>query len=68
MAAIHSKDTKPEMIVRKGLWKRGLRYSVNRRDRNFDSWSTQGIASHGTIFYGHIDWRPEIVNRDVRSE
>ncbi len=23
MAAIHSKDTKPEMIVRRGLWKRG---------------------------------------------
>ena len=23
MAAIRSKDTKPEMIVRRGLWKRG---------------------------------------------
>ena len=31
MAAIHSKDTKPEMIVRKGLWKRGLRYRLNDR-------------------------------------
>ena len=29
MAAIHSKDTKPEMIVRKGLWKRGFRYRLN---------------------------------------
>ena len=29
MAAIHSKDTKPEMIVRRGLWKRGLRYRLN---------------------------------------
>ena len=29
MAAIRSKDTKPEMIVRRGLWKRGFRYSLN---------------------------------------
>ena len=29
MAAIRSKDTKPEMIVRKGLWKRGFRYRLN---------------------------------------
>ena len=29
MAAIHSKDTKPEMVVRKGLWKRGFRYRLN---------------------------------------
>ena len=29
MAAIHSKDTKPEMIVRKDLWKRGFRYRLN---------------------------------------
>lgn len=31
MAAIHSKDTKPEMIVRKGLWSRGFRYRLNYR-------------------------------------
>ena len=29
MAAIHSKDTKPEMIVRKGLWSKGFRYRLN---------------------------------------
>jgi len=29
MAAIRSKDTKPEMIVRKGLWRRGFRYRLN---------------------------------------
>ena len=29
MSAIRSKDTKPEMIVRKGLWKRGFRYGHN---------------------------------------
>ena len=29
MAAIHSKNTKPEWIVRRGLWKRGFRYRLN---------------------------------------
>lgn len=29
MAAIRSKDTKPEMVVRKYLWSRGVRYRVN---------------------------------------
>ena len=31
MAAIHSKDTKPEIIVRRGLWKRGFRYRLNHK-------------------------------------
>ena len=31
MAAIRSKDTKPEIIVRRGLWKRGFRYRLNHR-------------------------------------
>lgn len=29
MAAIHSKNTKPEIIVRKFLWSRGFRYRLN---------------------------------------
>ena len=29
MAAIHSKDTKPEMVVRKWLWGHGYRYRLN---------------------------------------
>lgn len=29
MASIRGKDTKPEMIVRKGLWSRGFRYRLN---------------------------------------
>jgi DNA mismatch endonuclease (patch repair protein) len=29
MAAIHSKDTKPEMVVRRWLWKHGFRYRLN---------------------------------------
>ena len=31
MAAIHSKDTKPEMIVRRGLWRMGFRYRLNHK-------------------------------------
>lgn len=31
MAAVNGKDTKPEMIVRKYLFSRGLRYRVNNR-------------------------------------
>ena len=31
MAAIRSKDTKPEMIVRRRLWKRGFRYRLNHK-------------------------------------
>ena len=31
MAAIKSKNTKPEMIVRRGLWSRGFRYRLNHR-------------------------------------
>ena len=30
MAAVKSKDTKPEMVVRKYLWSRGFRYRVNK--------------------------------------
>ena len=31
MAAIRNKNTKPEMIVRHGLWKRGFRYRLNHK-------------------------------------
>lgn len=29
MVAIHAKDTKPELLVRKFLWSRGFRYRLN---------------------------------------
>lgn len=31
MAAIHGKDTKPELIVRRFLWSRGFRYRLNHK-------------------------------------
>lgn len=32
MSRIRSKNTKPEIIVRKGLWKNGYRYRLHRKD------------------------------------
>jgi DNA mismatch endonuclease, patch repair protein len=32
MSRIHSKDTKPEIIVRKWLWKNGYRFRLHRKD------------------------------------
>ncbi len=32
MRAVHSKDTKPEVLVRKALFKKGLRFRLQRRD------------------------------------
>lgn len=32
MAAVKSKDTKPELAVRSALWRRGYRYSLHRKD------------------------------------
>lgn len=32
MQAVHSKNTKPEVIVRRGLFKQGFRYRLHRRD------------------------------------
>ena len=31
MATIHGKDTKPEMVVRKWLWRHGFRYRLNHK-------------------------------------
>ena len=32
MSRVRSKDTKPEMIIRRRLWARGYRYRLHRRD------------------------------------
>ena len=34
MAAIHNKDTKPEVMVRKFLFSRGFRYRINHPQAN----------------------------------
>ena len=59
MAAIHSKDTKPEIIVRRGLWKRGLRYRLNHKrlpghpDLVLRKYRTC-IFINGCFWHGHL--------------
>lgn len=59
MAAIRNKDTKPEMIVRLGLWKRGFRYRLNhkrlpgRPDLVLKKYRTC-IFVNGCFWHGHL--------------
>ena len=59
MAAIRSKDTKPEMIVRRGLWKRGFRYRLNDKrlpghpDLVLRKYRTC-IFVNGCFWHGHL--------------
>ena len=58
MAAIHAKDTKPEWIVRRGLWSRGFRYRLNspklpgRPDLVLRKYRTC-IFVNGCFWHGH---------------
>ena len=59
MAAIRNKNTKPEMIVRKGLWKRGFRYRLNHKrlpghpDLVLRKYRTC-IFINGCFWHGHL--------------
>jgi len=59
MAAIRSKGTKPEMIVRSGLWKRGFRYRLNQKrlpghpDLVLKKYRTC-IFVNGCFWHGHL--------------
>ena len=52
MAAIRSKDTKPEMIVRRGLWKRGFRYRLNHK--RLPGHPRTCIFVNGCFWHGHL--------------
>jgi len=71
MAAIHSKDTKPEMIVRKGLWSRGFRYRLNYKrlpghpDLVLRKYRTC-IFVNGCFWHGHLVALPQM--SDGRSK
>ena len=73
MAAIHSKDTKPEMIVRKGLWSRGFRYRLNsprlpgHPDLVLRKYRTC-IFVNGCFWHGHNVALPQIENAELRIE
>lgn len=62
MAAVKGKDTKPEMIVRKYLFSRGLRYRVNNRklpgspDIVFRKYKTV-VFVDGCFWHGHENCR-----------
>ena len=67
MAAIGSKDTKPEMIVRRGLWNRGFRYRLNsprlpgHPDLVLKKYRTC-IFVNGCFWHGHGVALPQIDN------
>ena len=72
MAAIHNKNTKPEMIVRRGLWKRGFRYRLNHKrlpghpDLVLRKYRTC-IFINGCFWHGHnvtLDIKHETLNSD----
>ena len=59
MAAIRSKDTKPEMVVRHWLWRQGFRYSLNSKrlpghpDIVLRKWKTC-VFVNGCFWHGHL--------------
>jgi DNA mismatch endonuclease (patch repair protein) len=65
MAAIHSKDTKPEMIVRRGLWRKGFRYRLNHKrlpghpDLVLKKYRTC-IFINGCFWHGHNVALPQV--------
>ena len=73
MAAIRGKDTKPEMIVRKGLWSRGFRYRLNspklpgHPDLVLRKYRTC-IFVNGCFWHGHGVELPQIENGELRIE
>ena len=73
MAAIRSKDTKPEMIVRRGLWKRGFRYRLNHKrlpghpDLVLRKYRTC-IFVNGCFWHGHDVAMPQIDNEQLTIE
>ena len=73
MAAIHSKDTKPELIVRRGLWSRGFRYRLNYKrlpghpDLVLRKYRTC-IFVNGCFWHGHRSLTPNPSPKGEGSE
>lgn len=72
MAAIHGKDTKPEMVVRKWLWGHGFRYRLNhprlpgKPDIVMRKYRTC-IFVNGCFWHGHHVSLPPIPLRRARG-
>ena len=73
MAAIRGKNTKPEMIVRRGLWARGFRYRLNHKrlpghpDLVLRKYRTC-IFVNGCFWHGHNVTMSQIKNLELRIE
>jgi DNA mismatch endonuclease (patch repair protein) len=82
MSAIRSKDTKPEITLRKALWARGLRFRVyygrEKIDIAFPSKKlavfVDGCFWHGCPFHSHLPksresyWRPKLKKNIERDQ
>ena len=67
MASIRSKDTKPELIVRKGLWSRGFRYRLN--DKRLPGHPDLVLRKYRTcIFVNGCFWHGHNVTLKIKSE
>ena len=74
MAAIHGKDTKPEMVVRRWLWRNGFRYRLNhprlpgKPDIVMRKYRTC-IFVNGCFWHGHhVCLPPELSSKDEGKE
>ena len=73
MSAIRGKDTKPEMIVRRGLWKRGFRYRLNHKrlpghpDLVLRKYRTC-IFVNGCFWHGHNVAMPQVESLEIIVE
>lgn len=73
MSRIRSKGTKPEMIVRRGLWKRGFRYRLNHKrlpghpDLVLRKYRTC-IFVNGCFWHGHKVTMSPIESKKFRVE
>ena len=73
MAAIHGKDTKPEMVVRRWLWGHGYRYRLNhprlpgKPDIVMRKYRTC-IFVNGCFWHGHHVAMPQIENEQLIIE
>lgn len=70
MQAIKNKNTKPEMLIRKALFREGLRYRLHRKDLpgspdlTFPKYSAV-IQIHGCFWHGHNCHLAKIPNTDT---
>jgi DNA mismatch endonuclease (patch repair protein) len=82
MAAIHSKNTKPEVILRKALWARGLRFRIHYGNEKIDiafpnkkvAIFVDGCFWHGCPIHSHLPksnqeyWYPKLKKNIERDK